>query len=166
MNRILDLRTRLSMTQDEFAELCGISRASIARYEASGNLSRANAEKIAHACGVSVSFVLGDTNDTSDTPPVSHPAPGSSASGWNVEYPAGVAMRAQPQPAPSLSLSEADISRIAEQVAQLNRDAKTTPVLNSSEQQLIEEYRLLNSAGRLRVQRLISVLLDNKFNGD
>ena len=159
MNRILDLRTRLSMTQDEFAELCGISRASIARYEASGNLSRANAEKIARACGVSVSFVLGDTNDTP-------PAPGSSVAGWNVEYPAGVAMRTQPQPSPGLSLSEADISRIAEKVAQLNRDAKTTPVLNSSEQQLIEEYRLLNSAGRLRVQRLISVLLDNKFNGE
>ena len=159
MNRILDLRTRLSMTQDEFAELCGISRASIARYEASGNLSRANAEKIARACGVSVSFVLGDTNDT---PPV----PGSSAAGWNVEYPAGVALHTQPQPSPGLSLSEADISRIAEKVAQLNLDAKTTPVLNSSEQQLIEEYRLLNSAGRLRVQRLISVLLDNKFNGE
>lgn len=160
MNRILDLRTRLSMTQDEFAELCGISRASIARYEASGNLSRANAEKIARACGVSVSFVLGDTNDTP-------PAPGSSASGWNVEYPTGVALHTQPQPAaPAPSLSDADIARIAERVAQMNRDAKTSPILNSSEQQLIEEYRLLNSAGRLRVQRLIDVLLDNKFNGE
>ena len=69
MNRVLELRTRLSMTQDEFAAHCGLSRVSVARYEASGNLGRASAEKIAHACGVSVSYVLGYgdsvTNDTS-----------------------------------------------------------------------------------------------------
>lgn len=52
----------MGMTQDEFAEHCGISRISVARFEASGNIGRASAEKIAKACGVSVSFVLGDTS--------------------------------------------------------------------------------------------------------
>ncbi len=165
MNKVLDLRTKLQMTQDEFAEFCGIARISIARYETSGNISRASAEKIAKACGVSVSYVLGDIeSDTSDTN--EGPAPGSKEAGWNVEYPPGVSLRMAPQPAPTPTLSKEQLTFIAEQVAQLNRDAKTTPVLNSSEQQLIEEYRLLNSAGRLRVQRLIDVLLDNKFNGD
>lgn len=165
MNKVLDLRTKLQMTQDEFAEFCGIARISIARYETIGNISRASAEKIAKACGVSVSYVLGDIeNDTSDTK--ESPAPGSKEAGWNVEYPPGVSLRMAPQPAPGLSLSESDIARIAQRVAQINQEAKTSPVLNMSEQQLIEEYRLLNSAGRLRVQRLIDMLLDNKFNGD
>ena len=82
---------------------------------------------------------------------------------WNVEYPAGTALRAIPLHQP-LTLSEADIGRIAERVAQINQEAKTSPVLNMSEQQLIEEYRMLSTAQRIRVQRLIGVLLDNKFN--
>ena len=88
MNRILELRNKMRMTQEEFADFCDIARSSIARYEASGNVSRANAEKIARACNVSVSYVIGDTS--ADTP-----AP---------------------------SLSEADVNRIARQVAQMNRD--------------------------------------------
>jgi transcriptional regulator with XRE-family HTH domain len=61
MNNVLKLRSDLNMTQDEFAEHCDVSRISIARYETGGKVSRASAEKIAAACGVSVSFVIGDT---------------------------------------------------------------------------------------------------------
>lgn len=61
MNNVLTLRNSLKMTQDEFAEYCNVSRISIARYEAEGKISRAGAEKIAAACGVTVSYVLGET---------------------------------------------------------------------------------------------------------
>lgn len=59
MNRIVELRTSLNMTQDEFAEYCGVAKVSIARYEGGANVSRANAVKIAEACNVSIGFVLG-----------------------------------------------------------------------------------------------------------
>ena len=68
MNNVLVLRKARAMTQDEFAEFCNISRISIARYEASGNISRAGAEKIAAACGVSVSLVLGDDSEKKEAP--------------------------------------------------------------------------------------------------
>lgn len=169
MNRILELRNKLHLTQEEFADLCGIARSSIARYEASGNVSRANAEKIARACGVSVSYVIADTNETAPVVPSAgdvQPEVGAAGQPWNVGYPAGVALRTAPMYQPSISLSDLDVTRIAERVAQLNQDAKTSPVLNRSEQQLIEEYRLLTGAGRLRVQRLIAQLLDAKFSDE
>ncbi len=64
MNNVATLRNILSMTQDEFSEHCDVSRISIARYEAGGEINRKNAVKIASACGVSVAYVLGIT----DTP--------------------------------------------------------------------------------------------------
>lgn len=60
MNNVLLLRTIKGMTQYEFADFCGMSRISIARYEAGAEINRANALKIADACGVSISYVLGD----------------------------------------------------------------------------------------------------------
>ena len=59
MNNVLLLRNQLCMTQDEFAEKCNVSRISIARYEAGAEINRANAVKIAAACGVPVEYVLG-----------------------------------------------------------------------------------------------------------
>ena len=59
MNNVLLLRNSMSMTQDEFAERCNVSRISIARYEAGAEINRSNAMKIASACGVSVEYVLG-----------------------------------------------------------------------------------------------------------
>ena len=59
MNNVFNLRKQKGMTQDEFAEYCDISRASIARYEAGYNVNRENAEKIAKACLVSVDWVIG-----------------------------------------------------------------------------------------------------------
>lgn len=161
MNRIKEVRKAHKMTQVRLASLVGVSQGTISAYEAGTvQVDTETLTKLSDLFGVSTDYLLGRGED--------EPSPGSSASGWNVEYPAGVALHTQPQPspAPAVALSKEQLTFIAEQVAQLNRDAKTTPVLNSSEQQLIEEYRLLNSAGRLRVQRLISVLLDNKFNGE
>jgi transcriptional regulator with XRE-family HTH domain len=59
MNNVYTLRAEMSMTQDEFAEFCNVSRISIARYETGAELNRSNAVKIATACGVSVQYVLG-----------------------------------------------------------------------------------------------------------
>lgn len=151
MNRIKELRKKYPMSQKELAERLHISQASISGYE--GGTVEPDIElmkQMAEIFGVTLDYLMGF-----DTEPKKE---------WNVEYPPGVALRTYPQPQPGLSLSEADITRIAERVAQMNTDAKTSPVLNSNEQQLIEEYRMLSTAGRIRVQRLIGVLLDNKFN--
>lgn len=59
MNRVYQLRTSMKMTQDEFAERCGVAKISIVRYEGGNEVSRSNAIKIASACGVSVSYVIG-----------------------------------------------------------------------------------------------------------
>ena len=164
MNRVLELRTSKSMSQEDFAVFCGVARSSVARFEAGENIGRASAEKIARACGVSVSYVLGDTtistNDT--TSPAAAPAPA-----WNAVYPPGVALRtAQPRPQPSVALSDADIALIAERVAALNREAPSGVVYTPVEQQLVEEFRMLSPAQRTRVQRLIATFLDSKFSGE
>lgn len=168
MNRIKELRKSHNMTQVRLAKILGVSQGTISAYEAEAvQIDMATLKALSDLFGVSTDYILGRVRNAPNDDDDDGPAPGSSAAGWNVEYPAGTALRAQPQPAaPAPSLSDADIARIAERVAQMNRDAKTSPILTLPEQQLIEEYRLLNSAGRLRVQRLIDVLLDNKFNGD
>ena len=58
MSIVNDLRRRLGMTQEAFAEFCDVSRVSIARYDAGAPLSRQNAEKIARACDVSIDYLL------------------------------------------------------------------------------------------------------------
>lgn len=158
MNRVLELRTNLSMTQEEFSAFCGLARSSVARFEAGENIGRASAERIARACNVSVSFVLGDTNaETNETPPEPVPEKRKDpAPKWNVKYPPGVAFRVakqEPDPQPVVVLSDADIARIAERVARINDDAKAAPALNPAEQQLVEEFRMLSPAQRIRVQR-------------
>ena len=62
-NNVTVLREQKGLSQERFAELCGISRASIARYEAGDAINRANAVKIATACGVSVDYLLGLSDD-------------------------------------------------------------------------------------------------------
>lgn len=66
-NNVTALREQKGLSQERFAELCGISRASIARYEAGDAINRANAVKIAAACEVSVDYVLGVEPETSVT---------------------------------------------------------------------------------------------------
>lgn len=160
MNRLNEYMIGRGLSQKDVAAAVGVSRPTVSDWVNNKKDPRGiNLQRLAGFLGVPWQELI-ITKEA-------EPAPGSSTSGWNVEYPAGVAMRTQPKPAaPAPSLSDADISRIAERVAQMNRDAKTSPILTLPEQQLIEEYRLLNTAGRLRVQRLIDVLLDNKFNGD
>lgn len=64
MNNVLLLRTKLSMTQDDFADYCGISRITVARCETGSAISMATAKKIARACDVSISYVLGDAEES------------------------------------------------------------------------------------------------------
>jgi transcriptional regulator with XRE-family HTH domain len=59
VNNVRVLRERFDMTQDEFAEFCGVSRISIARYDTGEPISRKNAQKIALACHVSIDYVIG-----------------------------------------------------------------------------------------------------------
>ena len=59
MNRVRELKEKYQMTQEQFAEFCGISRSSVARYEGGGEINRSNADKIANACHVSIDYVLG-----------------------------------------------------------------------------------------------------------
>ena len=142
MNRVLELRTRLGMTQDAFAEKCGIARISIARYEAGDNLSRASAEKIARACNVSVSYVLGDTIDTrplTEKPPEALTVEDYAATG------AAVRVTPRPQPQPSASLDAI--------IDQLNRLRDTAAPLKTDEQNLIEMYRKLPKEAQAAITR-------------
>lgn len=68
MNRVAQLRTSFGpqMTQEAFGEKCGLSRSSIARYESGENVSSVAAKKIAKACNVSRSYVLGDEDSMED----------------------------------------------------------------------------------------------------
>lgn len=59
MNVIRILREQRGMTQDQFAEYCGVSKISITRYEAGSPVNRTNAQKIATACNVSLDFIYG-----------------------------------------------------------------------------------------------------------
>lgn len=67
MNAIKILRDQRGMTQDQFAELCGISKISITRYESGAPINRKNAQKIAAACKVSIDFIYG--LQTAENPP-------------------------------------------------------------------------------------------------
>lgn len=64
-DRIKVLRATRGMTQEEFAEFCGVSRLSILRYEnGSSTPNRLAAEKIAKACGTTVDYILGRDEET------------------------------------------------------------------------------------------------------
>lgn len=142
MNKVLELRNRLGMTQDAFAEKCGIARISIARYEAGDNLSRASAEKIARACNVSVSYVLGDTIDT--RPPTEKPPEAMTVEDYAATG-AAVRVTHRPQPQPSASLDAI--------IDQLSRLRDTAAPLKTDEQTLIEMYRKLPKEAQAAITR-------------
>lgn len=160
MNRIRELRKSRGLTQVGLAGRLGVSQGTVSAWEAETvQLDIETLKKLSDLFGVSTDYLLGRDEE----PAPASPAP---ASEWNVEYPPGVALstaRPPVAPAPSVHLSDADINEIARRVAGLNEDAKASPVLSKNEQQLIEEYRMLSGAGRIRVQRLIAQLLDAKF---
>ena len=160
MNRLNEYMIGRGISQKDVAAAVGVSRPTVSDWVNNKKDPRGiNLQRLAGFLGVPWQELI-ITKEA-------EPAPVSSAAGWNVEYPTGVAQHTQPQPvAPAPSLSDADIARIAERVAQMNRDAKTSPILTMPEQQLIEEYRLLNQAQKIRVQRLIGSFLDRKYNED
>lgn len=59
MSNILSLRRARGLTQEAFAELCGISRSSLARYERGEPISRDCLIRIANACSVSIDDLTG-----------------------------------------------------------------------------------------------------------
>lgn len=61
--RILNLRRVKKMGQEEFAELCGLSRSSIARYESGKPINRIAAQKISAACDIPISYILDDQKE-------------------------------------------------------------------------------------------------------
>ena len=61
--RILNLRRVKKMGQEEFAELCGLSRSSIARNESGKPINRIAAQKISAACDVPISYILDDQKE-------------------------------------------------------------------------------------------------------
>ena len=62
-SKLVSLREKLHLTQDEFAELCGLSRSSIARYETEVNiLNRTALQKIAAATNTTVTELLGESS--------------------------------------------------------------------------------------------------------
>lgn len=120
---------------------------------------------IAEALDVSEAWLLGyDVPMEREAPTAPEaPAPGSSASGWNVEYPSGVALHTARDPRPgevASGLSETDIFRIAQKVKNLNDRSLPYANLNPSEAQLVENYRLLYPRQRLKVDSYIAKLLD------
>lgn len=67
--RIKKLREERGMTQEEFAEFCGVSRLSILRYENGSSIpNRTASEKISKACSVTVDFVLGRSPEKDESP--------------------------------------------------------------------------------------------------
>lgn len=63
--RILNLRKIKKMGQEEFAEFCGLSRSSIARYEGGKPINRIAAQKISVACNVPISYILDEQKEPS-----------------------------------------------------------------------------------------------------
>ena len=64
-NRIRDLRMKMGLTQADLANLVGCHRITITNLELDGHMPKNTlAERIADVCGVSVSYVMGETEDT------------------------------------------------------------------------------------------------------
>lgn len=61
--RIYNLRKAKKMAQDDFADFCGLSRSSIARYEAGKPINRVAAQKISDACNVPLSYLLDEKKE-------------------------------------------------------------------------------------------------------
>lgn len=62
--KIISIRESMHLTQEEFADFCGLSRSSVARYELGGKPNRASLEKMAAALNTTVSALLGEEAPT------------------------------------------------------------------------------------------------------
>lgn len=68
-DRIIELRHKRGMTQDQLAEALGIARSSLANYESPYNERlprRRRLQEIADFFKVSVAYLIGDTDDPTD----------------------------------------------------------------------------------------------------
>ena len=164
MNRIRELRKQKQLTQSALGKALHISQGMISSYENEETpLTAELIGQMAEFFQVSTDYLLGHDGPPAPSADDIQTEQGAAGQPWDVEYPAGVALRTAPMYQPSPSLSERDINRIAEKIAQMNQDAKTSPVLNQPEQQLVEDFRLLSPTQRNRVLKIIGAMLDAKF---
>ena len=158
-----EIRRAKHWSQEVLAQKLGTSKQVISRYERGERIPKISiAIKYAEILGVSLKELIGSEAAPTPTAPEA-PAPGSAASGWNVEYPSGVALHTARDPRPgevASGLSETDIFRIAQKVKNLNDRSLPYANLNPSEAQLVENYRLLYPRQRLKVDSYIAKLLD------
>ena len=177
-----DFKTRFDILTNEYngsdteiAEKLSVSKQTISAWKKGARSPRKPVlNAIAAFFDVNIPWLLGmDVERTSYKPAPATPeapAPGSSASGWNVEYPSGVALRTARDPRPgevASGLSETDIFRIAQKVKNLNDRSLPYANLTPSEAQLVENYRLLYPRQRLKVDSYIAKLLDgNEKDGE
>lgn len=170
-----DFKTRFDILTNEYngsdteiAEKLSVSKQTISAWKKGARSPRKPVlNAIAAFFDVNIPWLLGmDVERTSYKPAPATPeapAPGSAASGWNVEYPSGVALHTARDPRPgevASGLSETDIFRIAQKVKNLNDRSLPYANLNPSEAQLVENYRLLYPRQRLKVDSYIAKLLD------
>ena len=70
MNRLRELRKRKSMTQNELADILGVSAMSISRYESGKDgISNKSLVKLSEIFGVSIDYILGNTDADTDAQP-------------------------------------------------------------------------------------------------
>ena len=167
--KIHQLRKEKGLTLEEVGNRVGVGKSTVRKWESGqiANMRRDKIDKLASALGVSPSYLMG-WEDSPAAPEA--PAPGSKEAGWNVEYPAGAALRTARDPRPgevASGLSETDIFRIAQTVKNLNDRSLPYANLTPSEAQLVENYRLLYPRQRLKVDSYIAKLLDgNEKDGE
>lgn len=61
-DRLSRLREKFDLTQEQVAELTGISQRQISRYESGGDITGDNLLKLSQVFGVSTDFLLGKTD--------------------------------------------------------------------------------------------------------
>ena len=59
-------------------------------------------------------------------------------------------------------LSETDILKITKRI----QNSQAPAVLSREEQELINDYRLMDRKSQMKVLRFVATILDNKFMGD
>lgn len=64
--RLVEIRSKLGLTQGQVAELSGISQAQISRYEMGADITSENLMRLTKAFGVSADFLLGTSDKFSD----------------------------------------------------------------------------------------------------
>ncbi|MCR4622635.1 MAG: helix-turn-helix domain-containing protein [Clostridiales bacterium] len=156
--KIYQLRKEKGLTLEEVGNRVGVGKSTVRKWESGqiANMRRDKIDKLAAALGVSPSYLMG----WEDAPAPTEPQPMTE---WDVEYPAGVALRTVERPSrpgdAAANLSELDLLRIAQRIKEINDRSLPYANLNPAEAQLVENYRLLYPKQRLKVDGYVARLL-------